>query len=315
MATETIERPPVPRPKIDPRIRARRTDVMRTAGRRRLRRLIGVTSLFLVVLGGWALSHSSLVDIDRIEVHGLDRLSLRTAEEATGLALGDDMLWLDVDEASARLEALPWVREATVERRWPGVIRIDVVERTAVALALAEGEAWVLVDVDGRVLTQPMDSPPNLPRLSGLHGAGPPGSYLSDDADAPLAVVPVLGPELALKVQGLWRDGRGELHLSLVTGDEVILGDDRDLRAKVAAIVTMVEMLQAQDRQAWILDVSVPNLPVVVDPMGEADRLEQAIAGGLLPQKEAEPDTADSDIADSDTTAKITVLESSEVEG
>jgi hypothetical protein len=120
----------------------------------------------------------------------------------------------------------------------------------------------------------------------------------------------VLGPELALTVQGLWRDGRGELHLSLVTGDEVILGDDRDLRAKVAAIVTMVEMLQAQDRQAWILDVSVPNLPVVVDPMGEADRLEQAIARGLLPQPEAEPDTADSD-----TTAEVTVLGTSEVAG
>jgi cell division protein FtsQ len=288
---------------IDPRLRARRSTVLREAGRRRLRRLLVVVGVVGIGATAWALSHSSMVDIDRVEVLGLDRLSLSTAEQAMGVSVGDDMLWLDMDEIASGLVALPWVHSVELQRRWPGALRVTVVERTAVALALSEANMWVQVDGEGRVLTEASSNPPHLPRLSGLHGAGAPGSFLAEDAAAPLAVVPVLPPELLIEVQGLWRDDRGEMHVSMVTGEEIILGDDLDLRAKVAAMLTMWGTLDAENRTSWILDVSVPNLPVVVDPAGEPARREQAIALGLLTLEDSSTEDRSTDeiAADSET--------------
>ena len=248
---------------VDPRLRARRIAVKRERGHRRLRRVLITLLVVGLAFGGLVISRSSLLDVDRIEVYGLDQVSRRSAEAAIGTELGSPLLTFDPGGAEAALEALPWVADATVSRSWGGTVQVDIVERTPVALALTAPDEWVLVDGHGRVLTETLATPPALPRISGVHAATTPGTFMAADSAAPLAVAQALPQSLADLVYGIWRDDRGELRLGLTEGPVVLLGDDDRLRAKVAAAATMLDRLAEDGTNAQILDVSVPNLPIV----------------------------------------------------
>jgi len=56
-----------------------------------------------------------------------------------GIQAGDLMLYVDVDEARARIEALPWVKSAEVRRVWPDKIVVRIQERRPVALWQMDG--------------------------------------------------------------------------------------------------------------------------------------------------------------------------------
>ena len=70
-------------------------------------------------------------------------------------------------ERAARLD--PWVRAASVKRVLPGTIRVRVIERRPVAVALIAGVAH-LVDEEGYVIGLTGTAADNLPVISGLHG-------------------------------------------------------------------------------------------------------------------------------------------------
>ncbi|MFQ3596581.1 MAG: FtsQ-type POTRA domain-containing protein, partial [Sphingomonadaceae bacterium] len=46
----------------------------------------------------------------------------------------DAMILLDLPDLRARIEALPWVREAHVRRRWPDTLIVTLVEREPIAI-------------------------------------------------------------------------------------------------------------------------------------------------------------------------------------
>ena len=174
---------------------------------------------------------------------------------------------LDVDAAAIerRLEALPWVDTATVDRSWTGRVTIEVTERVAVAAVMREQNAWVLVDASGRVLTGIVAVAPDIPKISGVSAAGEPGTRLFADADAPLQVAAMLPPSLEGEVDGIYLDELGELWVSLKTADRVIFGDHRDLALKVVAMTEVLADLREKGRVAFEIDVSVPTLSVVRD--------------------------------------------------
>jgi cell division protein FtsQ len=70
------------------------------------------------------------------------------------------------------LLAIEWVRDATVSRRWPNGVRVDIVERTPVAFVLlpAGGDAFetALIDADGVILNPPAGAGFDLPAVRGI---------------------------------------------------------------------------------------------------------------------------------------------------
>ncbi len=248
---------------VDPRLRARRIAVRRERGHRRLRRLVVTLSVVGLAFGALVASRSSLLDVDRIEVYGIDRVSLRETEEVLGFELGSPLLTLNLGSAEDALKTLPWIDDAEVRRSWRGTIEIEVTERYPVAIALAQPDQWVLVDPEGRVLSEPLAVAPDLPRLSGLRAAPGLGEFMDADSGAALAVVRALPSSVHDRAYGVWRDERGELRIGIDDGPTILLGDDDRLRAKVAAAATMLDHLAVEGVDAVHLDVSVPNLPVV----------------------------------------------------
>ena len=153
-----VEDPPRPSG-MDPRLRQRRIEVRRAEGRRRLRRLlIGLGAVAAAALL-WALTYSSVLDIDHLEVPGLDVGKADAVRQAAAVDIGAPILYLDSEGASTRVEALPWVESAGVHRSLPGTVTIDVVERRAVVAAPTPEGAWRLLDVEGHAIAD-VPAPP-----------------------------------------------------------------------------------------------------------------------------------------------------------
>lgn len=88
--------------------------------------------------------------VAHVEVKGSRFLSEAEVRDLLGPALGENILALDLARLSARLRSSPWVAEATVARRLPDTLRVQVRERTP--LALAELERLYLMDGEGVVI-------------------------------------------------------------------------------------------------------------------------------------------------------------------
>jgi len=233
-----------------------------SSGRRwsRTRRIVGGTALVLAVLSATYifLGRSSLLDVEEVEIYGIHRITAVEIEEKLGFRRGDPLLSVDSQEVQRNLELLPWVLAADVERRWNGLIRVGIVERRATALAMVAPQRWALIDISGRVLTEALPFPPDLVRLSGVHAAGTPGSYMSTDSTALLAVLGALPTELGQRFYSLRRDGN-EIVGDLKSDQEVVFGDDGRLSAKVIALAATLTHLEDQNRNDRYIDVSTPR--------------------------------------------------------
>lgn len=70
---------------------------------------------------------------------------------AIRLVRGAPILVFDPEAAKARIEALPWVRAAHVQRRLPGTVFVQVEERRALAVWQHDNR-FALIDTDGAVI-------------------------------------------------------------------------------------------------------------------------------------------------------------------
>lgn len=91
--------------------------------------------------------------VDEVLVEGRQRTEPDAILAALAVTQGTPILELGMAEARTRLEALPWVREAAVERRLPGQIYVRLVEREPFALWQLHGKLSV-IDRDGVVVPE-----------------------------------------------------------------------------------------------------------------------------------------------------------------
>jgi cell division protein FtsQ len=246
---------------IDPRIRARRAEVLRTEARRRLRVALVVLGVVVVVVAGWTALHSRLFAARVVTVVGAVRTPVGQIVAAAGLS-GHPPL-IDVGAAAAEgVERLPWIANATVAREWPDGVRITVEERTPVA-TVREGLAsagWALVDRTGRVLALEGKPQAGLPRVAGTEPPGPPGST-AGGLGAALRVTTSLPKAFAGQVASVTENRDGDVTLKLTSVLTVYLGSTGRLSQKyedVAAILQGADLLSGST-----IDVAAPATPVV----------------------------------------------------
>jgi cell division protein FtsQ len=248
-------------PPMDPRIKARRIEVRRGEGRRRLQRLADLGAVLLVAAAFAVALRSPLLDVDRIEVLGASRTGTEAVLAGLGIRRGDQLAEVDLGAAGARVAALPWVAEVSLHRGLDGVVRVELTERTPVAW-VSSGGTEVLVDASGRVLgprPEGTDFGP-LVRVVGIEGPFEPGSHLARDLDGVLAVAGSLAAAVPGAVAELRADP-DDISALLAIGGEVRFGDAGRLDAKISSLVTMVE--QVDLRCLDELDLRLPGSPVL----------------------------------------------------
>ncbi|MFD2235794.1 cell division protein FtsQ/DivIB, partial [Phaeospirillum tilakii] len=140
-----------------------------------------------------------------ITVSGRRRIPADQIVAALGARNGDPILGLDIVAARQRLEALPGVRAAVIERRLPGSLHLEIVEREPVALWQHDG-AYTLVDRDGREIPGAIEGFEDLPLVVGV-GA--------QTRAAELLTLLASEPELATRVKAATRIGERRWNLLL----------------------------------------------------------------------------------------------------
>ena len=217
--------------------------------------------------GLYAASADVGLRLANVHVIGRTRTDRSAILEAVALKQGEPILALDLYAARERLEALPWVMEATVERRLPDLIYVTLVERRAMAIWQLDGSLSV-VDQAGEVI---------------------PGAAAEDFAGLPLIVGPgaaaaaeglfvllATDPELAAKVEAAVRVGERRWNLRIEPGIDVRLPEEGAVEAW--------QMLGRLDREQGLLTRDV----VVID-LRQPDRLLVRPAPGVEVPPPAEP--------------------------
>lgn len=201
----------------------------------------------------------------------------------TGFEEGKNIFLLDLDQAQQKLEAIPEVRSASLERLWPDTIKVELKRRIPVFLFAGAGDAGesfvsgksFLCDQAG-FLMQPTRLDPeflNLPLLRGIDpGDTKPGSRLENDRlDYALALADALSelPEVNFKIRSI--DVSKE-YAAVVTDSEnaqYTFGNN-DLPGQMERLRELVAHCQESGRQISTANLMLTrNTPVTFVPTPE----------------------------------------------
>lgn len=119
----------------------------------------------MLVTLGWVLLGSRLLVVRHVEVSGTKLIPRDQVAAAGRISLGSPMVRLDTAAVRRRIEALPQVESADVERDWPATVRIAVKERVAVVVTPAPYGKVNEIDRFGVTVVTTSDTPAGLPDL------------------------------------------------------------------------------------------------------------------------------------------------------
>jgi cell division protein FtsQ len=149
-----------------------------------------------------------------IEVEGRVTTDPATIMAALGAVRGTPILAVNPSRAKEKLEALPWVRSAAIERRLPGTIYVRLVERRPLAVWQHDGKMQ-LIGRDGSVIPVA-----DLGRFASL-----PTVVGGDAAGQACALIDMLDtrPDLAARVSAAIRVGGRRWNLRIDRAIDVML--------------------------------------------------------------------------------------------
>ncbi len=104
--------------------------------------------------------------VHEILVEGRSRVAAPTVMATLGVRRGEPILAVGVGALRARLEAIPWVESAVVERRLPDTIFVRLTERQPLALWQHNGH-FSVIDAKGVTVTDDVGEFANLPIVVG----------------------------------------------------------------------------------------------------------------------------------------------------
>jgi cell division protein FtsQ len=197
-----------------------------------------------------------------IDVQGRETTDQATILAALAANRGTPILAVSPSRAKLRLEALPWVRSAAIERRLPGTLFVRLVERRPLALWQHDRKQQ-LIDREGAVI--PVT---DLGRFAGLP------LVVGDDAAAhaaPLLEILAREPELAARVTAAVRVDHRRWNLRIDNAIEVLLPEENPAAAwtRLAQLERANSLLK---REVQTVDMRLPDrlvLRVTTAPASE----------------------------------------------
>jgi cell division protein FtsQ len=191
--------------------------------------------------------------------------------EAIDLKRAKTLLSFDSQAARSRIEELPWVEQASIERVFPGQVEVRVVERTPAAVWTRAGRV-LLVDKRGHTLgPAPVDTMPNLLRIAGEGAA---------DAVPGLLSLVQANPELQHQLALAERIGGRRWALHLERGSVIQLPARGETQA-LARAVFLLGVAGAQDE----IDLRVAGRTILrqtkASDQTQLPRADRMIAGRL----------------------------------
>jgi cell division protein FtsQ len=215
----------------------------------------------------WAVAwvaQSPLFSVTAIEMDGAINARAVEVLAEQDVYPGRPLVLIRTGAVEAALEADPWVKEATVRRRFPDRIEVRITERREVA-AVAVAEGWQTVSDDGRIMDLVTEPPVRLAQVGPRVAFGPTGGTLSETMMGVVEFVAALPDDL---IGRTIITAAGPELVADVDAHRVRLGTATHMAAKAVALVAVL----ADDRLApdATIDLIAPSRPAVSAPQAAA---------------------------------------------
>jgi cell division protein FtsQ len=204
-----------------------------------------------------ALSGAAGLKVQEIFIEGRGETQGQHVLAVLNVKRGTPILGFNPSAAKAELEQLPWVKEASVERRLPDTILVRIVERRPMAL-WQRGGRLAVIDQDGDEI-QTADPA----RFAGLPMVV--GDDAPDHASTLLALM-ALEPDLQKRVMAAVRVGSRRWNLRMDAGDGVTVDVQLPEVNPGAAWTRLAELERANrllDRSVSVIDLRFPDRLIV----------------------------------------------------
>lgn len=187
--------------------------------------------------------------VEDVTVEGRANTPEPLLRAAIGVQRGDPILGFSVGQARERIQKLSWVEHATVERRLPGRIIVQLQERRPFAIWQNQGR-FVLIDRAGAVVTNS-----NVADFRSLPLVVGPGA---SEAAAPLIDALTSRPDLMARITAAVRVGERRWNLMFKSGLTVMLPEGHEAVAldRLAALDHDHKLL---DRPLQFVDLRLPD--------------------------------------------------------
>lgn len=215
----------------------------------------------LLYQGAQEVAASRSLRLEHFEVMGNteDRVSTDQVVEASGVRVGDQLVAISTAEVSGRIERLPWVERARVERILPSTLRISIDEREP-AFVVDAAQGRFLVDEQGLVLQQGTDQ---LVVLTGLPltslAAGT--RIETPEFDHASRILEALPPELGSRVMALRAPSIDQIQFEIDGGPLIYYGAAEEIELKNHAVMTLMANAEDPAAAGGVIDVRVPSRP------------------------------------------------------
>jgi cell division protein FtsQ len=205
--------------------------------------------------------------IAEVSLSGQRQVSREEIFAAVGVTENSSLLFLDVADARARLEAVPWIAEATVRKLYPDRLQITVTEREAFALWQLNGKVSVIA-ADGTALSARLE-----PRLAALPFVVGPGAAAK--ARDFLAILDK-HPQIRDLVRASILVGERRWNLRLKNGIDVRLPES-DIEGALTTLARLDRDKSLLSRDITAVDLRLADRLVVRLSDGAAQAREDAI--------------------------------------
>lgn len=217
--------------------------------------------LFCLFAGAFLFLRSPYFHIKEFQVEGLERVTRDEVLSRCGQA-ALSIFAFDPVKAESLIESSPWIEKATVDRRLPATIVIEVTERVPVAFMPVGDDLW-LVDTEGRVLAKDDGTWTGLVAITGSTVEAAPGQFLDKDTYGwGLKALAALGPLARARLTEISVQA-GEASLILDDGCRVLIGKETgDVARKAATLDSVLEDLASEGRIAEHIDMRFDKVAI-----------------------------------------------------
>lgn len=266
---EAVAAEPIARTRHERRVREdakrRSASLRRDLLWRRIRFAIIVLSVLLLGWLGYVVPRMSVFQIRTVSVEGASAVpDLLVRNQVDSQLQGQTLFTVDSDAITRRLEALPFVRTAQVDRHLPDGLAIRITEYEPLAFGVAGDGGW-LVARDGRVLTRARldDWRARVPVVRLREEELRPGQRLA--AEPTLLVLSAVPPTFPGSIRAIERTNEFGYVAELHDGPSIRLGRAQDLERKLTVAGKMLAIFShGGQSELDYIDVTVASRPAVL---------------------------------------------------
>ena len=206
--------------------------------------------IFALIWGANYLFVKFNIPVNNVSVTGKFKYIEKKEVEKIILPIVSDgaILSLDLVQITTILEAHPWIEKASVRRKWPGSIEINVTEE----VPSARWGKTSFLNNQGEILEINNNDLSNLPLLQGVENSE--RQLMNTYREIVLLLQPV-----NLKITELKYDERGEWQMSLSNGLEILVGRDQIIEKIRRFLIIWTAVLNNRSSDIDGIDIRYDN--------------------------------------------------------